>query len=137
VSADELAWGDGLDSVTSGLQSVEMSIVRHDEIRLRRNCAIAELVVIWVGGDDGKTELRLNPPDVAVKLVEQVQLRFDLAPPVGAGKPHRDFRVFEQDVVGNRQRKPAIEQCAEDLMMRLPSPEDLEKDVGIEADRHA
>jgi hypothetical protein len=36
-----------------------------------------------------------------------------------------------------RQREPAIQQRAEDLMIGLLPPEDLEKDVGVEAERHA
>jgi hypothetical protein len=114
-----------------------MRVVRHDKIRLRCDGAVAEYIVIRVRGDDAKTVLRFDLTDVGVKLIEQFQQRDYLPPAFRAGKFCRDLLIFEQNVVGNRQRELAIQQRAEDLMIRLLPPEDLEKDVGVEADRHA
>jgi len=48
-----------------------------------------------------------------------------------------DWSGNASNVATFRQREPAIQQRAEDLMIGLLPPEDLEKDVGVEADRHA
>ena len=77
-----------------------MRVVCHHEIRSRDNCTVAEFIVVWVGGDDGETKLRLDLPDVPVKLVEHFQQRLHVTPALRAGKFHRDFLVFEQDFVG-------------------------------------
>ena len=82
-----------------------MRVVCHHEIRFRDNCTVAEFIVVWVGGDDGETKLRLDLPDVAVKLAEQFQQPLDLAPTLRAGKFHSDFLIFEQDFVGHLDSK--------------------------------
>ena len=114
-----------------------MRVIRHDKIRFRRDGTIAEFVVVRVLGDDAETEVRFDLSDVSMQPVEQFQQGNDLAPALRARKFCRDLLVFEQDFVGDRQRHPAIQQRAEDLMIGLLPPEDLEKDVGAEADRHA
>ena len=74
-----------------------MCIIRDHKIRFRRNRAVAEFIVVRVGGDDGETKLRLDLPDVAVQSFEQFQQCLDVTPALRAGKFYRDFLVFEQD----------------------------------------
>lgn len=137
MNPDEFIRRESLGLVCGGSERGKMRIVCHNKMSLRRNGAVAKFVVIGVLCDDRISELRFDLPDVAVKAVKQFQQRDDFPPAFRAGKFRRDFLVLEQDFVGHRQRQPAVQQRAKDWIIRLPPAEDLKKDVGVEADRHA
>ncbi len=134
---DEFFRYDGFGFVAGGFERGKMRVVRYNNIRLRCNRAVAEFIVIRVLHDDSEPELRLDLPDVAVSPIEQFQQRDNFTPAFCAGKFCRDLPVFKQDFIGHCQREPAIQQRAENLMVGLLPPEDLEKNVGVEADRQA
>jgi len=134
---DEFFRRNRLGFVAGGFERGEMRVARHDKIRCRRDGAVVKFVVVRVLRDDREPEPRFNLPDVAVQPVEQFQQGDNLPLAFRAGQFCRDFLVFEQNFVGHRQCQPAIQQGAEDRVTGLFPPEDLEKDVGVEADRHA
>src|ERR1035438_3196680 len=70
---DECIRLDGLWLVTGRCQHVEMAVFRDDKTCLGTNRAIAEFIVVRVGRNHVETELRINAPDILVKLGKQIQ----------------------------------------------------------------
>lgn len=114
-----------------------MVVFRDHKIRFSGDGAVAEFIIVRVIGDYSETELRLDLANVTMKLSESFQQCHNIPPAFCAGKFDCNFFVFEKDFRGNSECQTAIEQSAENRLERLIPAKNLQKDVGVEADRHA
>jgi len=80
-----------------------MPVPSEDKIRFHRNGAVHEFVVVWVGGDYLKPEMRLNIKHVIVKPRNAVKKPPNHLPSGLTRKPSQAFLIFEQDFVGDRE----------------------------------
>lgn len=114
-----------------------MVVVGNQEISISRNRAVAEFIVIGIRHDHAEAVMGFDLADVAVKLGQQFQQCRHLAPAFAAGEFDGDLLVFQKDFSGNRKDDPTVKQGPLDAIKRLFPAEHLEKDAGIQANRHA
>ena len=69
-SPDELRRRDGLRLVTRAAEDIEMPVFSDDVIRRRRDGAIGEFVVVWIGDDEPEAKRGTDPQEVAFQGVD-------------------------------------------------------------------
>ena len=135
-SPDELRGRDRLRLVTRAAEDIEMPVFSDDVIRRRRDGAIGEFVVVWIGDDEPEAKRGTYPQEVAFQGVDFIHTVKDGLRACRSGHRSDDLRVFEQDFRGHCPEKCPIEPSVEQWSMRMPEAEHPRHHVGIDDYRH-
>ena len=133
---DKLLRRDRPRLVAGIFQRVEMPVFRDDPVRLRRDGAVGEFVVIGIGADEAEAESGRDVQHVAVLLADDFHQRKHFSDTAGAGVFANDFLVFEQDFGRDRPMQTAVELCGEDRAGAVSGMEHPEHDIRINDDGH-